>query len=296
MRRLLRIRVPTSPNPFFFVQGVGLNGQTNTTQQTIGCLFKANTLYNNYQTGCGLYWQDKWQLTPRITLTYGVRWDGTWNPQPQSAIPGKYVWIGEGLRASRSPVPQRVPDDFGQFGPRVGIAWNVGSTEHPTVVRAAWGLYYAQTPLIFFPTIGTSKQTTIFCPSRFIRPSVRPLQRFAPISSPRHCPSERAICVPASSGCPGISYVDPHLPQSACFKLHRHVEHSFTNSWTVSASYAFVHSSDLRTGGFSTTQWFRNFTPEGRTHSAERSSLALRHKRLLATPLLNSPLHSTHTV
>ena len=27
--------------------------------------------------------------TPRITLTYGLRWDGTWNPQPQSAIPGE---------------------------------------------------------------------------------------------------------------------------------------------------------------------------------------------------------------
>ncbi len=257
------------PTPFFFIQGLALNGQTGTTQQQqLAELFKANTLYNNYQTGTGLYWQDKWQISSRITLTYGLRWDGTWNPQPQSAIPGNTVWIGEGNSSKQVAPPQRVPDDFGQFGPRVGLAWNVGGTEHPTVVRAAWGLYYAQTPLIFFPTIGTSKQTTVFCPSAFAQfcapPSANPENPQFPYLFPSSLPIGASDLCSSVAGCPGISYVDPGFRNPRVSNFTVGVEHSFTNSWTVSANYAFVHSWDLRTGGFSTTQWFRNYIPEGK--------------------------------
>ena len=46
----------TSNGPNFFYQGFGLDGLDP---------FTANTLFPPYQTGLGLYWQDKWQLTPR---------------------------------------------------------------------------------------------------------------------------------------------------------------------------------------------------------------------------------------
>jgi hypothetical protein len=243
-------QIPSAPNPYLFTQGVALNNQN---------VFKANTLYNNYQTGLGLYWQDKWQLTSRITVTYGLRWDGTWNPQPQSAIPGNTVWIGEGNSSRQSSVPQRVPDDFAQFGPRVGLAWNVGSTLHPTVVRAAWGYYYAQSPLIFFPTIGTSKQTTIFCPPQYGCSPSSGLPYLFPSSLPIGASD---LCM-SVAGCPGISYVDPAFRNPRVSNLTVGVEHSFTNNWTLSANFAWVHSTQLRTGGFSTTNWYRNYIPEG---------------------------------
>jgi hypothetical protein len=241
---------PTSSNPYFFIQGVGLNNVN---------VFKANTLYNNYTAGVGLYWQDKWQITQRITLTYGLRWDGSWYPQPQSAIPGNSVWIGEGASSRLAPVPQRVPDDFNQFGPRVGIAWNVGQATHPTVVRAAWGYYYAQTPLIFFPTIGTSKQTTIFCPPQF---GCSP-ESGSPYLFPSTLPIGASDLCTSVAGCPGISYVDPAFRNPQVSNLTAGIEHSFSSNLTLSANYAYVHSSHLRTGGFSTTNWYRNFTPEG---------------------------------
>ena len=241
---------PTAPNPYFYIQGVGLNNQN---------VFKANTLKNNYQTGVGLYAQDKWQLTSRITLTYGLRWDGSWNPQPQSAIPGSTVWVGEGDSSRQRSVPQGVPNDFNQFGPRVGVAWNVGSTEHPTVVRGAWGYYYAQTPLIFFPTIGTSKQTTIFCPPQF---GCTPGSGF-PYLFPSTLPIGADGLCTSVAGCPGISYVDPNFQNPRVSNLTGGVEHSFSNNLTITGNVAWVHSSHLRTGGFSTTNWYRNFTPEG---------------------------------
>ena len=242
--------IPSAPNPYFFTQGVGLNNVN---------VFKANTLYNNYTSGLGLYWQDKWQLTQRITLTYGLRWDGSWYPQPQSAIPGNVVWIGEGNSSKQAPVPQRVPDDFNQFGPRIGIAWNVGSTEHPTVVRGAWGYYYAQTPLIFLPTIGTSKQTTIFCPPQY---GCSPASG-APYLFPSTLPIGASDLCTSIAGCPGISYVDPAFRNPRVSNLTVGVEHSFSNNLTINANFAYVHSAHLRTGGFSTTNWYRNFIPEG---------------------------------
>jgi carboxypeptidase family protein len=257
--------VPAAPNPYFFIQGIGLNGTGTTQQQQLAQLFHENTLYNNYTSGLGLYWQDKWQITQRITLTYGLRWDGTWYPQPQSAIPGTTVWIGEGNSSKQAAPPQRVPDDFTQWGPRVGLAWNVGGTEHPTIVRAAWGLYYAQTPLIFFPTVGASRQTTLFCPSQY---DCIPSSGF-PYLYPSSVPyGVDQLCNPPMGatfiGCQSTNYVDPSFQNPRVSNLTVGVEHSFSHNWTVSANYAYVHSTHLRTGGFSTTNWYRNFVPEGR--------------------------------
>src|SRR6267142_1419893 len=145
-------------NLSFYFQGFGLNNLDP---------FQAAKLAPAYQTGIGLYAQDKWQVTPRLTVTYGVRWDATRNPQTQSPIAGQMVYAGVGAGSHLIPVPQGVPNDYEQWGPRVGAAWNLGGGSHPFTVRAAWGLYYAQTPTIFFPTSGSSKSQTLFCPTIF---------------------------------------------------------------------------------------------------------------------------------
>jgi len=42
------------------------------------------------------------------------------------------------------------------------------------------------------------------------------------------------------------------------------IEHQFANDWTVAVNYAYMHSTHLKTGGFSTSNWQRNFgTPIG---------------------------------
>jgi hypothetical protein len=246
-------------NPFFYFQGFGLNGQTP---------FAANTLKPNYQTGIGLYWQDKWQAKPRLTITYGLRWDGTHNPQNQTPIPGQEVYtgvgpIGQGTKIS--PVPQHTPNDYKQWGPRVGAAWSLGSTDHPTVLRAAWGLYYAQTPTIFFPQAsngGGSKSTTLFCPTAF---GCAPGSGF-PYNFPSALATTSAgLCAfgPPFIGCPAIEYADPALRNPRVSNFTVGVEHQFTGEWTVAVNYAYMHSTHLKTGGFSTSNWQRNLVPIG---------------------------------
>jgi hypothetical protein len=247
---------PVAPSPFGFEQGFGLNGRT---------VFEANTLFPNYQSGMGLYWQDKWSLTPRLTLTYGLRWDGTWNPQPQTPIPGQEVRVGAGAGTRIVPVPQRTPNDFSQWGPRIGIAWNVAGGDHPTVVRAAWGYYYAQLPTIFFPQTsngGGSLSATLFCFSTGCLPGGGAVNQF-PYVFPSSLPiSVNQLCASAE-GCPNILYTDPSFKNPQVSNLTVGVEHSFTHDIVVSANYVYVHSTHLRTGGFSTTNWFRNFQIAG---------------------------------
>jgi hypothetical protein len=240
--------------PFGFIQGFGLNG--------LGPV-EANTLAPAYQVGVGLYWQDKWQVNPRFTVTYGIRWDNSWNPQPQSNIPGQEVYVGIGSGSHLVPAPKRVPNDHGQFGPRIGATWNIGSTARPTIIRAAWGLYYAQSPTIFFPTAGASKGATLFCfPSPTPPPPTSP-ECFPP-NGFRDFPSLYPSALQPNDplfqliGNPGITYVDPSFRNPRVSNLTIGVEHDLGHSWMASATYAYVHGTRLRTGGFSTTQWSRN--------------------------------------
>jgi len=262
--------VPTGPNTSFFFQGFGLNGKD---------IFAGSELKPAYQTGVGAYAQDKWQVTPHVTLTYGLRWDGTRNPATQSPIWGSTVLIGQGSGSHTAPVPQNVPNDWTQWGPRVGIAWNAFGTEHPTVFRAAYGVYYAQTPTIFFPTAGSANAATLFCPPIFgcTPPQDTPLGTpFAAGGFPYIFPSSlpfgvSGLCASAE-GCPSPTYVDPSFRNPKVQNLTIGVETTIAKSWVVSVNYAFVHSDFLRVGGFSTTIWNRNVTPVG-TDSLGRTLL-----------------------
>jgi hypothetical protein len=242
-----------------YAQDVGLNSVP---------LFNAATIFPAYQTGLGLYWQDKWAITPRFTLTYGLRWDGTWNPQPQTPFPGSIVYGGHGAIGAGTniiPVPGRVPNDFKQFGPRIGFAWNIGSNEHPLVVRGAWGYYYAQTPTLFLPTAGGGKTAGVVC---FNLPACAPAGGNAfPYILPNNVPEDvNGLCASANPaiGCPGINYVDPKFQNPRVSNLTGSVEYAFARNWTVTGTFAWVNSQHLRTGGYGTEEaWARNFVPVG---------------------------------
>ncbi|HYL69561.1 MAG TPA: carboxypeptidase regulatory-like domain-containing protein [Candidatus Limnocylindria bacterium] len=238
-----------------------IQGFSATPGSPTSALFSAGVLRPAYQTGLGLYWQDKWSLTPKFTLTYGLRWDGTWNPQPQTPFGGTFVPIGSGSGTTTVPVPQKIPNDFGHWGPRVGFAWNLGSTEHPTVVRGAWGLYYAQSPTIFFPQGGGGKTTTCFAP--FTTGCPLPGGGFPYLLT----------ATPAGiAGAPSFTSVEPDFQNPRVSNLTAGVEHTLMRNLTVSGSFVYLHSWHLRTGGFDEEVWARNFQVLG-TDNVGRSIL-----------------------
>ena len=238
-------------NPFGFIQGFGLNGQD---------VFTANTQKPNWQTGIGLFLQDKWQVTDRLTLTYGLRYDGTRNPQPQSATPGNQIYVGEGPIGPHgshlAKPPQGIPNDWEQVGPRLGIAYSMGPTNRPTILHIATGLYYAQTPGIFLPTLGNEKGATLFC---FFNPKCLPPLGFPNLFPSSLQPNDPLLNPnnPNGIGPPGISYVDPAFKNPRVWNSTVGIEQHLAD-WTFNATFAYSRSDRLRTGGFSTTIWSRN--------------------------------------
>jgi hypothetical protein len=240
-------------------QGVALNNLP------LSFLGAATTLFPNYQGDLGLYWQDKWAITPSVTITYGLRWDGTWEPQPQTPLVGNEVLVGVGAATHAAPVPQRWPADFNQFGPRIGVAWNARKGEHPTVVRGAWGLYYALPVAgIFTPTAGAGNLTHCVGSCSFPDGGLVGFPYLNPNSVNL---SANELCGPPVTefGCPQPStqgdYIDPSFENPRVSSLTGGVEQTLARNLTLTVTYAFVHSSHLRTGGYPTEEaWARNFT------------------------------------
>ncbi len=95
-------------------------------------------------TEIGLYAQDDFRVSPRLTLNLGVRWDITLlthppvkNPDPQLAQFGVDT--------------SALNDDTHNIGPRFGFAWRPLDTDR-LVVRGGYGLFYGRAPQILMST------------------------------------------------------------------------------------------------------------------------------------------------
>ena len=121
-----------------------------------------NALYMR-QWYVGLYGQDTWKLTPRLTMNYGVRWEPF---LPQVSANGRVYNFDidrfrQGIKSTvfkNAPAGFYYPGDPGfpgksginkqwlNFGPRLGLAWDVQG-DGRTSVRAFYGLSYDYLPL-----------------------------------------------------------------------------------------------------------------------------------------------------
>jgi outer membrane receptor protein involved in Fe transport len=107
-------------------------GRVSSGRQAIG-----DSARTTFQNNHAFYAQDNFQVSRRLTLNLGLRWD-------------YYGVIGEQLdrwtrldpaSGTLLPVSQLYDKSWGNFGPRASVVWDA-SGDGRTVLRAGWGLYY----------------------------------------------------------------------------------------------------------------------------------------------------------
>jgi len=127
-----------------FLAGYLLSGAEYNNNITLG-----NPTRNWYvESGSG-YMHDNWQVSPRLNINYGVRYDyytpyhdpthsiSSFWPTFTSTNPPGLGFPGQ----SGSPISSLYPPDHHEFAPRFGFAFTP-TRGGKTVIRGAWGLYY----------------------------------------------------------------------------------------------------------------------------------------------------------
>ncbi|HMD97021.1 MAG TPA: TonB-dependent receptor [Terriglobia bacterium] len=168
----------------------------------------------------GLYAQNSWRATPRLTLNYGVRYDTSFglftaSGRTQAQNPAFLT-----LQALQIHVNNVAPTDYrGAIAPRLGVVYSPGKTGS-TVLRAGFGLFYNDLAQNGWVTA---------------------LQ--AVNEAPAHC------ATPGDPGClPGGSpaaLMDGRYRTPYALHATGGVEHAFSSNWMLSAEYTHeqgVHS------------------------------------------------------
>jgi hypothetical protein len=84
--------------------------------------------------------QDKWIAGRGLTIDYGLRWDA--QLMPETVDPGTTAYAHL-LNDPRFPSDGTIPDQWKQFQPRGGVAWDINE-DGRTLLRASAGVYYAR--------------------------------------------------------------------------------------------------------------------------------------------------------
>jgi hypothetical protein len=214
-------------NPFEFVQADGIYSKVS------GKLF-------------GLFAEDKYRASSRLTLTGGLRWDpyfpftpannhlDCWNPGQQSKV------------FTNAPLGLTYPGDagcgaggattkYGLVQPRVGLAYQLNSNGS-AALRAGWGMYATQAQL---------QSLVGFSAPPFVRSFVEIGNFFQSVDDPY---GSNGVSNPFAGGFHNASYVPPAdvtFPISTGFSISaidRSFQPAYTEQWTLSLQKAFTRS------------------------------------------------------
>jgi hypothetical protein len=142
-RRLTPVSEPTSYSQGGLFLGVS-DAESGTSLFTgLTAAQSAHLLFKNL----GIFAQDTWRILPRLTMTYGVRWDTDFSPSSTSGpqIPALANFNPNDLSAVTL-APSGVPPfrtDYGNVAPRLGVAYQLSSQANwEQVVRGGFGIFY----------------------------------------------------------------------------------------------------------------------------------------------------------
>jgi Carboxypeptidase regulatory-like domain/TonB dependent receptor len=104
---------------------------------------QSNTLLSH---NFSLYGQDTWMLSPRLTLTYGLRWDINPPLKGKNSENQPFTVIGLNDPATMTLARRGTPlydTTYGNVAPRIGMAYQLrGQSTWSSVIRGGFGIFY----------------------------------------------------------------------------------------------------------------------------------------------------------
>jgi hypothetical protein len=202
-----------------------------------------------------LFAQDEWRATERLTLSYGLRWEGNGAPfEPNGAAsgfsplipnplaggrPGALLFAGNGTGRSGS---RSLSDGwYGGYGPRLGVAYQANPK---TVIRASGGIYFApgfRTRLIAY---GLTNGNSISSPTGYA-----PVYNWTSAAYPPNFPRAPFIDPSFQNG-QSVSSILPgtsRMPQILTWTFS--IQRELARNLTFEGTYVGSHSTHLILGG-----------------------------------------------
>jgi hypothetical protein len=222
-------------------------------------------------TTFGFFAQDEWQPTPRLTITYGLRFDSFGNPHPSQALHSiiSNFYLGSGSDFTTQVVNgglRQSPNVFVStpkaVSPRVGVSWALtGSGKW--VVRGGFGIFHdwftngeltvplrSNLPAYYLPTFysNTGVAPIFAVGTSPTYPFNYPIPSLPPITLDSHGGVPSSPTTPAAN----IGGTDPNLKEPRIFNYTAGLERAVGKHLTVGANYAGSRAVYLAEGDVST--------------------------------------------
>jgi len=197
----------------------------------------------------GLYFQDDWKMSRRLTVNLGLRWDKDYDFIGGSDVSGSRTFQELQAAAPFSPlaaslVAKKASDYSKNFSPRVGLAYDLtGHGNH--VLRAGFGMYYGNTFQNIPLFMEQQSNTTIFQTAFAISGSDEVPGTGIPLSSWRYgvdplptIPAPSATLNPGATG----RIMDPNYRNPVTEEWNGGYAWSITSKSVFEAEYVHVLS------------------------------------------------------
>jgi hypothetical protein len=182
----------------------------------------------------GMFAQDTWRMRPRLTLTYGLRWDVDFTPRTSSGPSLPAVANFDDLSTlGIAPLGTAIfRTQYGNIAPRIGAAYQLFPRKRwETVLRGGWGIFYD------LVTTQLQVQNTLypFGSTNFVSGPfpLNPNCSFAPTTCPN---SAQPIAISANNA--GLFALDPQLKAPYTEEWNLALEQSLGNAQSFAATYA----------------------------------------------------------
>jgi len=266
-------------SPFSYRQFVFFTGLTATLGGALsGTAALAATISDQTNSllsqNFSLYGQDTWRITPRLTVTYGLRWDV--NP----AIKGKndandpFTLTGLDHLATATLAPRGTPlydTTYGNVAPRVGVAYQLRSSPNwESALRGGFGVFYDLGQ-------GSLGGVSSFFP--YIAVKIIPAAPF-PLSPANAAPPPFSTSPPVVT----ILVADPHLSLPRSYQWNVTLDQQLGKSQSLSVAYIGAIGRDLvrSTELFNVNPNFQTVVLTDNSATSDYHALQIRFQRRLS--------------